>query len=66
MVPPGHPHLEGLAVRLPSGFFIWVIFRHPPLTPGVQSSNLAGLALLKKINLGCALRTNWVLPANSL
>ena len=52
MVPPGHPHLGGLAVGLPAGFFVWVILRYPPLTPGVSRRNHAGLALFKKINVG--------------
>lgn len=50
VVPPGHPHRGGLAVGLPSRFFIWVILRHPSLTPGVPRFNHAGLALFKKID----------------
>jgi len=63
VVPPGDPHRGGLAVGLPAGFFIWVILRYPPLTPGVPRFNHAGLALFKKINLECTLHTNWALPA---
>ncbi len=41
-------------ISLPDSL-IWVILRHPPLTPGVPRFNQAGLAPSKKINLAyCA------------
>ena len=64
--PAGHSHIAGLALGLPSRFFIFAILRHPSLAAGPKCSSHAGLELFKKIDAGCALLIQSGIPRQFL